>query len=49
MRKLFREKKNGKFSNDYLLLFNDQKLVRVHYFAVIVTDMQFLELFIYES
>ena len=29
----------------FLLLFNDQKLVRVHYFAVMVTDMQFLELF----
>ena len=33
----------------FLLLFNDQKLVRVHYFAVMVTDMQFLELFFYVS
>jgi len=33
----------------FLLLFNDQKLVRVQYFAVMVTYMQFLELFFYES
>ena len=29
----------------FLLLFNDQKLVRVHYVAVMVPEMKFLELY----
>ena len=33
----------------FLLLFNDQKFGRVHYFAVMVTVMYFLQLFVYES
>ena len=26
MKKLFREKKNGKFTNDFFIVFNDQKI-----------------------
>ena len=33
----------------FLLLFSDLNMVRVHYFAVMVTDMHFLKSYFHES